>query len=63
VATEAAAAVAAHALDGLGLDHLVAYIRPADGASIRVAEKVGLARRGPGRSRSGDPVEIWELRR
>jgi RimJ/RimL family protein N-acetyltransferase len=63
VATEAVAAVAAQALDGLGLDHVVAYIRPANGASVRVAEKVGLTRRGPGRSRGGDPVEIWELRR
>jgi RimJ/RimL family protein N-acetyltransferase len=63
IATEAAKAVAEHALDGLGLDHLVAYVRPPNAASIRVAAKVGLTRRGPGRARSGDPVEIWELRR
>ena len=63
IATEAAAAVAEHALGARGIDHVVAYIRPANAASIRVAEKIGLTRRGPGRARSGDPVEIWELRR
>ncbi|WP_205944781.1 GNAT family N-acetyltransferase [Pelagibius litoralis] len=41
-ATEAAAPVLAHALQGLGLDAVVADIDPLNAASIRVAEKLGL---------------------
>lgn len=42
LATEAAMAVCAHAFDALGLPRLVALIDPANAASIRVAEKIGL---------------------
>jgi RimJ/RimL family protein N-acetyltransferase len=63
LATEGAAALGAHALGALGLDHVVAYIRLENHASARVAETAGLRRRGPGRARNGDPVEVWELRR
>jgi len=63
VATEAARAVSGFALDQLGIEHLVAYVRPANAASRRVVEKIGMRRRGSGRSRSGAEVEIFELRR
>lgn len=62
LATEAAGAAAAHALSTLGLDHLVAYVRPDNEASLRVAAKLGMRERGPGRTRSGDPCTILELR-
>jgi RimJ/RimL family protein N-acetyltransferase len=62
VATEAAGAVAAWALDELALDHLVAYVRPENRASLRVVEKIGMRHRGTGRSRRGARVEIFELR-
>jgi RimJ/RimL family protein N-acetyltransferase len=40
-ATEAARAVVQHAFTALGADHLISIIRPANVASIRVAEKIG----------------------
>jgi RimJ/RimL family protein N-acetyltransferase len=43
-ATEAAAPVLRHAFAGLGLEAVVAEIDPANTASIRVAEKLGLRR-------------------
>jgi RimJ/RimL family protein N-acetyltransferase len=61
IATEAAGAVAAHALEALGIDHLVAYVRPANARSLRVVDKLGMRRRGSGRSRSGDAVDVFEL--
>ncbi len=42
MATEAAGAARDYALGVLGLPRLVAIIDPANGASIRVAEKTGL---------------------
>jgi RimJ/RimL family protein N-acetyltransferase len=60
-ATEAAAAVAHYALGELELDHLVAYVRQENLASLRVVEKLGMLRRGEGRSRSGAVVEVFEL--
>jgi RimJ/RimL family protein N-acetyltransferase len=60
IATEAASAVASEALDRV--DHVVAYVRPGNIASLRVVEKLGMRHRGPGRSRSGNHVEIFELR-
>jgi RimJ/RimL family protein N-acetyltransferase len=62
LAGEAAAAVIEYELDRLGGGCIVADIAPDNAASIRVAEKVGMRRRGPGRSRSGDPVDVWERR-
>jgi RimJ/RimL family protein N-acetyltransferase len=45
-ASEAAATVLRHGLGGLGLSEVVADIDPANLGSIRVAEKIGLRRRG-----------------
>jgi RimJ/RimL family protein N-acetyltransferase len=45
-ASEAAAAVLRHGLGGLGLAEIVADIDPANLGSLRVAEKIGLRRRG-----------------
>jgi RimJ/RimL family protein N-acetyltransferase len=45
-----------------GAAHLVAYIRPENAASQRVAEKLGFTVRGPGLTRSGDPMTVYELR-
>ncbi|HEY7730171.1 MAG TPA: GNAT family N-acetyltransferase [Gaiellaceae bacterium] len=60
LASEAAAAVIAHELGRGERGCVVADIRPDNAASVRVAEKVGMRRRGPGRSRSGDAVDVWE---
>ena len=46
-ACEAAAALLSHGLGALGLPEIVADIDPANLGSIRVAEKIGLRRRGP----------------
>jgi RimJ/RimL family protein N-acetyltransferase len=63
LATEAARAAIEDAWVRSGVAHLTAYIRPENEASLRVAERVGFRRRGPGRARNGDPVSIFELRR
>ncbi|HEY6102031.1 MAG TPA: GNAT family N-acetyltransferase, partial [bacterium] len=44
LATEAATAVRDHAMDALGLRRLVSLIRAGNGASCRVAEKIGMRR-------------------
>jgi RimJ/RimL family protein N-acetyltransferase len=41
LASEAARAAADHAFETLGWDHLISLIRPANGRSIRVAERLG----------------------
>jgi RimJ/RimL family protein N-acetyltransferase len=41
LATEAAAAAAAWAFDGLAADRLISLIQPGNDASVRVAEKIG----------------------
>jgi RimJ/RimL family protein N-acetyltransferase len=46
LATEAACAVLAHALNVLGIDPVVAIVDPRNHASIRVAEKIGLRQVG-----------------
>jgi RimJ/RimL family protein N-acetyltransferase len=46
-ASEAAAVLLPHGLVSLGLPEVVADIDPANLGSIRVAEKIGLRRRGP----------------
>jgi len=61
VATEAARAVVDHAFVTLGLEHLVAYIRPANTASLRVAGKLGMRDDGEGTTRSGHPMRIFRL--
>lgn len=45
-----------------GATHLVAYIRPENTASHRVAAKLGFAVRSAGLTRSGDPMSVYELR-
>ena len=47
IATEAAGPVLAHAFATLRLDEVIAEIATANTGSLRVAEKIGLKRRGP----------------
>jgi RimJ/RimL family protein N-acetyltransferase len=61
LATEAMRAAIADAWSRANTDHLVAYIRPENVISLRVAEKLGFTLRGPGRARSGDPVGVYVL--
>jgi RimJ/RimL family protein N-acetyltransferase len=61
IATAATRAVLADLRDRAGVDHVAAYIRPENEPSLRVAAKLGLRRRGDGRSRDGSPVGIYEL--
>jgi len=61
LATEAMGAALADAWTRAGTDHVVAYIRPENAISLRVAEKLGFRLRGPGRARSGDPVGVYVL--
>jgi RimJ/RimL family protein N-acetyltransferase len=63
LATEAMRAAIDDAWGRARASHVVAYIRPGNGASARVAEKLGFVRRGPGRARSGEPVDVYEKRR
>ncbi|MDX6475781.1 MAG: hypothetical protein QOH95_1292 [Gaiellaceae bacterium] len=62
-ATEAMRAAIDDAWTRAGADHLVAYIRPENVISLRVAEKLGFSLRGPGLARSGDPVGVYEVRK
>lgn len=62
LATEAAGAAAADAFDRARAPWLVAYIRPENAASIRVAEKLGMRHDANGLTRSGDPMLIYRLR-
>jgi [ribosomal protein S5]-alanine N-acetyltransferase len=50
LATEAARAVMAHAFGALGLDRVIAVVKPANVASQRVLEKAGLERVGERRA-------------
>jgi RimJ/RimL family protein N-acetyltransferase len=63
LATEAMRAAIGDAWDRARASHLVAYIRPRNDASVRVAEKLGFVLRGPGRARSGEAVDVYEARR
>ena len=63
LATEAMRAAIADAWERTGADHLVAYIRPGNAASHRVAEKLGFRFRENGLTKSGDPMLVYELRR
>ena len=62
LATEAMRAAIDDAWARARADHLVAYIRPENAASRRVAAKLGLRVRGLGTARDGDPVDVYELR-
>jgi RimJ/RimL family protein N-acetyltransferase len=63
IATEAARAVVDDAFGRLGLEQLVAYVRPWNAESLRVVAKLGLREAGEGRTRSGDPMRIFRLER
>ena len=63
LATEAMEAAIADVWQRARTEHVVAYIRPENAASHRVAEKLGFAVRGGGLTRSGDPMTVYELRR
>ena len=61
-ATEAMHAAIADAWTRAGVDHIVAYIRPDNAPSQRVALKLGFAPRAQGLTRSGEPMTVYELR-
>jgi RimJ/RimL family protein N-acetyltransferase len=63
LATEAMRAAIADAWERTGADHLVAYIRPENAASLRVAAKLGFRFRENGLTRSSDPMLVFEVRR
>jgi RimJ/RimL family protein N-acetyltransferase len=61
-ATEGAAAAVDWAFEVLGWAEVIHCIDPANAASIRVAERLGARRRGPGRlpePMEAVPIEIW----
>lgn len=62
IAVEAALAASADALARTGAPWLVAYIRPENTISIRVAERIGMRHDADGLTRSGDPALIYRLR-
>jgi RimJ/RimL family protein N-acetyltransferase len=63
LATEAMRAAIEDAWRRTGADHLVAYIRPENAVSLRVAEKLGFRFRNEGLTRSREPMLVFELRR
>lgn len=63
IAVEAARVAVPDAFERTGAPWLVAYIRPANAVSIRVAERIGMRRDADGLTRSGDPALIYRLRR
>jgi RimJ/RimL family protein N-acetyltransferase len=65
IATEAARAAASDAFERIqpAPDWIVAYIRPENGISMRVAERIGMRRYADGLTRSGDPMGIYRLDR
>jgi RimJ/RimL family protein N-acetyltransferase len=61
LASEGAAAVLAR---GLALaDHVVAYVRHGNEASVRIAEKLGMRHERDGHARDGQAVRIYVARR
>ena len=60
-ATEGALAVRDQAFDELGLTMLVSLIQPANVASARVAEKLGMRPDGHGRGAHGEAVVVHRL--
>ena len=60
IAPEAAGAVVEWAR-ARGIGPLVVYLRPDNGASRRVAQKLRLRRDRDGLARNGDPVEVYRL--
>jgi ribosomal-protein-alanine N-acetyltransferase len=62
LATEAACAVVSHAFGSLGLDRVIAVVKPDHVASQRVLEKAGLRCTGP-RMAYGESMLLYEARR
>jgi RimJ/RimL family protein N-acetyltransferase len=60
-ATEGARAVRDHAFAALRLARLVAFIRPANDASIAVARKLGMEHLRDGTCRRGMPLRIYAI--
>jgi RimJ/RimL family protein N-acetyltransferase len=63
VATEAARAVVADTFERVRPPRVVAYIRPENAASLRIAASLGMRDDGEGTTRSGDPMRIFRLPR
>ncbi len=63
IATEAARAAAADAFERASPPHLVAYIRPENATSLRIAAALGMRDDGEGTTRSGDRMRIFRLPR
>ena len=66
VATEAGRAALDDAFENASPNHhgwIVAYIRPENAESQRVATKLGMRHEADGLTRSGDPMQLWRARR
>lgn len=63
IALEAARAAVADAFERLRPPHLVAYIRPENEASLRIAASLGMRDDGEGTGRSGERMRIFRLPR
>jgi RimJ/RimL family protein N-acetyltransferase/ketosteroid isomerase-like protein len=61
IAVEAARAAIADAFDRTGASRLVAYIRPENVISIKVAQRVGMRHAADGLTRSGDAALIYRI--
>lgn len=56
LATEGATAALRYGFEEIGLERIISIIQPANVASVRVAEKVGLSARGETRWRGHDAL-------
>ena len=63
LAVEAGRAAVADAFDRTDAPWLVAYIRPENVISIKVAGRLGMRHHADGLTRSGDPAKIYRLNR
>jgi RimJ/RimL family protein N-acetyltransferase len=63
IATEAARAAVADTFERVRPSHVVAYIRPENAASLRIAAALGMRDDGEGTTRSGDPMHVFRLPR
>lgn len=64
-ATDAGRATLDDAFDNAAPNHhgwIVAYIRPENAESQRVATKLGMRHEADGLTRSGDPMQLWRAR-
>ena len=65
IATEAGMAAIADAFERARPNQhgwIVAYIRPENAVSQRVATRIGMRHEADGLTRSGDPMQIWRIR-